>query len=381
MIRHAVGIDERRAKFRQDLVERVSAGPTRKPSFKSEALLNKAVENNGGARRASANGHGEHQVYQNRSSLQHHRFSSSHERLSVTGDKESVLSLDIHAHADEDDEDERAEQDIQEVWFPGAHGDIGGGWDLPDGEESLSHGPLVWMVSEKMKKVYFYLLITSEQIREARKAGVVFDTQRMKENNCWLDDFEPEESSLDAAAAAAAGIPTIEISSDSPAVSTPDILATKTTNRPTSNDTARITSETNRKGNARQYLLNAYTKGRIHDCLCWPEGGLTLTGTLGWKIMEYLPFRRMDLQPDGSWKPIMWPLPRGEVRDIPDNVTIHNSVIRRMLADENYRPGNLIVGGGGRGVRRAPESFGIGEWVVLKEKGNLVGELLEKKPK
>lgn len=225
------------------------------------------------------------------------------------------------------------------------------------------------------------MLILLEQIREARKAGVVFDIQRMKENNCWLDDFEPEESSLDAAAAAAAGIPTIEISSDSPAVSTPDILATKTTNRPTSSGTARITSETNRKGNARQYLLNAYTKGRIHDCLCWPEGGLTLTGTLGWKVMEYLPFRRMDLQPDGSWKPIMWPLPRGEVRDIPDNVTIHNSVIRRMLADENYRPGNLIVGGGGRGVRRAPESFGIGEWVVLKEKGNLVGELLEKKPK
>lgn len=157
VIRHAVGIDERRAKFRQDLVERVSAGPTRKPSFKSEALLNKAVENNGGARRASANGHGEHQVYQNRSSLQHHRFSSSHERLSVTGDKESVLSLDIHAHADEDDEDERAEQDIQEVWFPGAHGDIGGGWDLPDGEESLSHGPLVWMVSEKKERIYFFI--------------------------------------------------------------------------------------------------------------------------------------------------------------------------------------------------------------------------------
>lgn len=120
---------------------------------------------NGSARRASTNGHGEHQVYQNRSGPRHHRFSGSHERLpSVTGDKGSVLSLDIHAHVD-DDEDENAEQDIQEVWFPGAHGDIGGGWDLPDGEESLSHGPLVWMVSKKKKKLIpclSKLLITFE---------------------------------------------------------------------------------------------------------------------------------------------------------------------------------------------------------------------------
>lgn len=38
--------------------------------------------------------------------------------------------------------------------------------------------------------------------------------------------------------------------------------------------------------------------------------------------MEYLPFRRMDLQSDGSWKPIIWPLPMGEVRDVPENVCV-----------------------------------------------------------
>ena len=58
----------------------------------------------------------------------------------------SQISLNIHIDADSDDGDENAEQDIEEVWFPGAHGDIGGGWDLPAGEEPLSHGPLVWMV-------------------------------------------------------------------------------------------------------------------------------------------------------------------------------------------------------------------------------------------
>lgn len=97
--------------------------------------------------------------------------------------------------------------------------------------------------------------------------------------------------------------------------------------------------------------------------------------------MEYLPFRRMDLQPDGSWKAITLPLPMGEVRDIPEDAKIHHSAIRRMKADESYRPGNLIVGGGGRGVRRAPKELGIGEWVVYKNKGDPVGEVLVRKGK
>jgi len=92
--------------------------------------------------------------------------------------------------------------------------------------------------------------------------------------------------------------------------------------------------------------------------------------------MEYLPFRRMDLQEDGSWESITWPLPKGEVRDIPENAMIHSSVIRRMEADENYRPGNLIVGGGGRGVRKAPKDMGIGKWIVVAEPGDPVGEVV-----
>lgn len=64
--------------------------------------------------------------------------------------------------------------------------------------------------------------------------------------------------------------------------------------------------------------------------------------------MEFLPVRRMDLQPNGSWKPIRWPPPCGETRDIPDNVRVHGSVIRRIQLDQGYRPGNLIIGGSGR---------------------------------
>jgi hypothetical protein len=87
------------------------------------------------------------------------------------------------------------------------------------------------------------------------------------------------------------------------------------------------------------------------------------------------------LQPDGTWKPIRWPLPGGEVRDIPDNVRVHGSVIRRMNNDQSYRPGNLIVGGGGRGCRVAPDEYGIGDWVCIRGEGDPVDEIWVKRVK
>jgi len=56
----------------------------------------------------------------------------------------------------------------------------------------------------------------------------------------------------------------------------------------------------------------------------------------------------------------------GEVRDIPLNAQIHNTVIRRMEKNTAYRPGNLIIGGGGRGMKKAPEKYGIGDWEPYK---------------
>ena len=50
-----------------------------------------------------------------------------------------------------------------------------------------------------------------------------------------------------------------------------------------------------------------------------------------------------------------------------------HSVIRRMQLDESYRPGNLIIGGGGRGVRVAPKQHGTGDWVCVSEEGDPVG--------
>jgi hypothetical protein len=58
----------------------------------------------------------------------------------------------------------------------------------------------------------------------------------------------------------------------------------------------------------RTVLHKATTRDKIHDYLSFGDG-LFAGSVITWTIMEYLPFKRMDLQPDGSWKPIQFPLP------------------------------------------------------------------------
>lgn len=216
-----------------------------------------------------------------------------------------------HARRRQFSDELKQKQDIQEVWFPGCHADIGGGFTRADSETwMLSHAPLVWMV------------------QEASKAGLEFDPIKMARANCHPDGVDEYGD------------------------------------RYICEDTAE---------RFHSALSDSYINGLIHDCLV-PGHGVSKSLALGWNICEYLPFRRMDLQEDGTWKAIIWPLPMGETRDIPQNAEIHHSAIKRMQKNPNYRPGNLIVGGGGRGVRRAPEKYGIGQWTKHKKPEDLVGE-------
>ena len=200
-------------------------------------------------------------------------------------------------------------QDIEEVWFPGCHADIGGGWPKMEGEEfPLSHAPLVWMV------------------HEAEKAGLEFDPYKTSKLNCCPDAID-EDGNADGG----------------------------------------------RREGFHHAIHESGCRGFIHDCLEY-GGGLPWLSVLSWSIMEYLPFRRMDLRPDGSWKPIRWPLPAGETRDMPQDAKIHCSAIKRMQEDKNYRPGNLIVGGGGRGMKVAPKEMGMGHWKIVSNEGDPVRE-------
>ena len=236
------------------------------------------------------------------------------------------------------------EQDIEELWFPGGHADIGGGWEIKNGETPLSHIPLVWIV------------------REAKTSGLAFDEEKMEALNC-LDTSADDVNK-----------PTIEVSTT----------------------TGEEEVEGGSQPTLKQLLIDTASKALLHDCLRFNTGSTAGT-VIRWRVMEWMPFRRLDLTEDGKWRPIRWyihisagqdeilttprPLPRGEVRDMPANAKVHHSAIKRMQNNPNYRPGNLIVGGGGRGYITAPKSAGIGEWVIAGEEGDVVGERVIRKPK
>ncbi|RHZ50744.1 T6SS phospholipase effector Tle1-like catalytic domain-containing protein [Aspergillus thermomutatus] len=406
VIRHAVGIDERRAKFRQDLISgvkpwfmkrrgphrwqrhlhpfrhdedpesekpndlpaivvnddaKVDTGPQDAASGRKDREETESVYRSANGSRAGSIRSGHH--YRSPSPLKSRKLSlavpminGSTEDLASVKSGNSVLSLQVPETAsrapseyDEDDEDESL-QDIQEVWFPGGHADIGGGWQLGEGEEwPLSHAPLVWMV------------------QEAQRAGLQFDPRKLKQFEC-CEEYDGDVSPLHEHVHWKQNMD----------------MCQDPSHGQDNDEHMRFTrkgDEQNMSKSKRRFLEALHessTKGLLHDCLAYGNG-LPFMSVLSWRIMEYLPFRRMDLQSDGSWKPIRWPLPCGEVRDIPNDAQIHVSAIRRMQANSEYRPGNLIVGGGGRGVKRAPKEYGIGEWVVKDHEGDAVREVYVRK--
>lgn len=196
-------------------------------------------------------------------------------------------------------------------------------------------------------------------VREAQRAGLRFDESKVRALHCCPDEEPPAGPSRSTFAT----IPQIEVDGATPPLEQGPLSP------PLTNDDNKGDPETS---SFHRNLQSAATCGRMHDVLKF-KNGVPVGSVISWNIMEWLPFRRMDLQPDGTWKSISWPLPRGEVRDIPDDVVVHHSVLKRMAENENYRPGNLICGGGGRGVRAAPKSYGIGNWKVFREEGDPVG--------
>ncbi|KAL4864674.1 hypothetical protein BDV12DRAFT_175879 [Aspergillus spectabilis] len=411
VIRHAVGIDERRAKFRQDLISEIKPSKKkhyhhpwahkhshrhngrpskeRPPDNVPQLILNDdqdVDEKGGGADEARHHGDEEKwSVYRSANTSRESIHSGNRYRATspaspnrrkrslavplATGSAEDLssirsghsgisLQVPTELHIVDDDEDDQ-EQDIQEVWFPGGHADIGGGWTLGEGESwPLSHAPLVWMV------------------QEAQAAGLEFDAQKMKQFEC-LEEFEGDYSPI------REDIKWQKSWCEDPAHDRHDHHGQngKQKEKETElyqalNGDRKQPSSSSQRFKAALYASS--TEGLLHDCLAFGNG-LPHLSVITWRLMEYLPFRRMDLREDGSWEPIRWPLPCGETRDIPNEAQIHVSVIRRMKKDPKYRPGNLILGGGGRGVRFAPEEYGMGEWVVKDHEGDPVREIYVRK--
>jgi len=263
---HAVSIDERRVKFRPDLV--YQALP---PEEKDRHRLAGPTA----AERAAA-------------ALREVDFD-----IDSPGAPQSPDDMERHNH-----DTTRFGQQVHEVWFPGNHGDVGGGWaDPPDGRSmNMAHVPLVWMV------------------RAALRAGVRFDPQRLA--RAMAVAHEDKEATPSAGAATTTATTTAH---PSPAVAD-----------------ARV-DEVHKR-----YL--AMMAAPVHDSL-QVQRGMYL-----W--MEYLPFRRMRYDEKRQhWASVHFPLSRGDSRDVPPEIVLHESAIERMRRNPAYRPRNVLLGSA-RGVPR-----------------------------
>ncbi|KAH8777338.1 hypothetical protein F5883DRAFT_234384 [Diaporthe sp. PMI_573] len=361
VVRHAVSIDERRAKFRQDLIYQ-SHGRKMWPQqngTQHDAKNGAAVQKEDRGRRSSCFDQlgvpGQDGIRQPAPYRRHCR-SRSQANLSTADDGASTFSqAGPGGDGEESESDDETEQDVDEVWFAGGHGDVGGGWPVDPDTKSTSHVPLVWLV------------------REAMKAGLQFDTEKVIAMGC-ADVLDCEPAYKDQHTA----VPDIRVDPSSPPC-WPEVSG-ESGRKPSSSGSSDTTADQGPPQNPFHELMHKAHVARTHDSLSH-DCGMSYASVMAWRMMEYIPFRRMDLQADGTWKPIRWPLPRGEVRDIPEDVRVHGSVIRRMRADEKYRPGNLIIGGGGRGCRVAPEEYGIGEWECIANPGCPVEEIWRRVPR
>ncbi|RYP78641.1 hypothetical protein DL769_003137 [Monosporascus sp. CRB-8-3] len=378
VIRHCVSIDERRAKFRQDLVyqgtkqhakngvshHKHSDDPTRDRYRGRRHAVSASTAEKGKTRgrRETLAADGEEHAFRPHPRSKSRATNGASSRDGMNGEDGKSEASQVIYDSDFDDD----EQDIDEIWFAGGHGDIGGGWDIPKDSKSASHVPLTYM------------------IREAMRAGLNFDPEKLVDMGI-IESLEAAYAFEKANESQNANDGTdirIDVSSPSPHESPTKPNADRVDwghfNNKSEQDNRKGTGEECQDENLFHQMLHKAHLAPIHDCLEF-SSGLGLSTVMSWKLMEYLPFRRMDLQPDGSWKPIRWPLPCGEVRDIPHTARVHGSVIRRMKFDETYRPGNLIVGGGGRGRRIAPKDHGIGEWECVQDRGDPIGEIWVKK--
>jgi uncharacterized protein (DUF2235 family) len=289
---HAVSIDERRVKFRPDLIYgSEGTASTRREREKVEEV-----------RRRIALDQEPQQGQQSRIFTE----------LSLTSTMTPISpeEMDTHNHA-------TADQEVHEVWFAGNHGDVGGGWEDKEGCMSLSHVPLVWIV------------------RAAHKAGVKFDLKKLAKMGIEVQDASNgTQPTLAAKASTESETETNLAEHDGGEQADGQQGSTRTD---TKDATVKVTE-------VFEPRYDAMLSGSVHDCLS-NSSGLAWHEVIRWNLMEWLPFRRMELN-NGKWEPMRWPLTCGEQRDIPDESHVHASVIERLRQNPKYRPKNLILGGG-----------------------------------
>ncbi|KAK0629537.1 hypothetical protein B0T17DRAFT_491225 [Bombardia bombarda] len=213
--------------------------------------------------------------------------------------KAALLAQDIRqaAHDDLHGGHDHNSEDIKEVWFPGCHGDVGGGWPAEKGNPFDS----------QEKQSFLQRIVGFWTTRKPKK-----DSQSLDKGPFQMSD-----------------IPLAWMIRELELVGEKDPGAAV---------------------KWRTDLLNKFKKrfhskklqalrGAIHDSLSFGYGTGFFTVLL-WKFLERFPFiTRWELE-NNEWKYVRFPLNGGNTRDIPPDAVLHESLLWRLRNDEGYHPTN-----------------------------------------
>ncbi|KAI2620828.1 hypothetical protein GGS21DRAFT_536449 [Xylaria nigripes] len=203
----------------------------------------------------------------------------------------ALLSQDKHIDGRHDDED------LKEVWFPGCHGDVGGGWPAEHFDENLK--PIKKTLWQRITNIF----------RTSRAKGASKDVNH--------DPFQMSDIPL------AWMIRELElVGKENPAAAIKFSKRVKGFEK----------SFQKRKGQA--------LRGIIHDSLS-VGSGTSFIKVLFWNFLEWFPFiTRYELNSKGEWENWRFPLNCGNARDIPKDAVLHSSLIWRLKNDATYQPKN-----------------------------------------
>jgi len=383
---HAVSLDERRGKYRQNLVFPFSYRPsifsltsTRNSSVTSSTKITKVQPSSKNPSKASSIssmllehfGNGKFGSKPNNDGKSYNKLYNAKklmedlEQKLVETSKLSVksrisrvvktLQLNSGSILTSCDKRKFISGEYKELWFPGSHGDVGGGFASDKNGQFLSNVPLRWMFGEAIKKgvifqkeritnfakryssldsllscnhdmLSFYNGDLTHQISLTERETVL-ELSKTLFNKDYIPDFRSCESN--------------EVSSFKQLFNDGVYL----------NSLKKIKFDL--EGNAAESFESSSDSHKIRDIFCQYKevpsipiqgfdgrGNSSILSILAWWIVEFLPIGTKIEDSDGQWKNCYIPN-LGRSRSLPEYSTLHWSIYWRSQLCFDYNPKNL----------------------------------------
>ncbi|KAJ5364250.1 uncharacterized protein N7496_009963 [Penicillium cataractarum] len=190
-------------------------------------------------------------------------------------------------------------ENVEEVWFPGCHGDVGGGWPAAHNVNSQDkpEGSGLW----KFCKRFWTSLKPSGASKDVRTDAFQMSDMTLS----WMIQELEYVATLDERAG---------------------VKWSKS-------------KDGYKRAFAREQSQNQALQGIIHDSLVFGNCS-SFFKVLLWKFLEIFPFiTRWEIVHD-KWTKVRFPLNNGSYRDIPRDAKLHQSLLYRLRELKTYAPKN-----------------------------------------